>query len=234
MRLRPLLKAAPLLALLLALSGCLVTDKYIARVKIERDGSYRVYAEGTALDVDATRAYRALEAEERAGKLKPEDAKKRREEIDGRLREELVKLKQDKRIQELSAIGGGRVRFSVGGAWRMDRSVLIFSELSEPVSYAIGQDGAIRLRVKDAVPRREAKSLGVTTDGNLSVVVAQGVDVLEHNAQIAPKSPTGSYRWTITGPDDPQPYLKIRLPGSQARETPAEPKKGLVGHGEKS
>jgi len=226
---RPLL----LFALALVLAGCLVPDRYIARVKIERDGAYKVMAEGTAVDVETTRALRALAAEERGGQLKPDDAKKRREEIEGRLREEVAKLKGDKRVQELAAIGGGRVRFSVGGTWRIDRSVLVFSELAEPVAYSIGQDGTIRLRVKDAVPGREAKALGIKTDGNLAVVLAEGIEVLEHNARTAPTSPYGAYRWVVTGPDDPQPYLKIRLPGTEPAETPPAPKKGLVGRKEK-
>lgn len=230
-RLAARLTLLPLLALLLC--GCLVPDHYIGRVKVERDGTYKVFAEGLAVHVESVRALRALEAEQRSGALKPEDAKKRKGEIEGRLKAELETLRKDPRVQGLNSVGEGKVRFTVGGTWTIDRSVLVFSELAQPVAYAIAPDGTIRLRVKDAIPPREAKSLGLKTEGNLSVVLAEGIEVLEHNAQIVPKSPAGAYRWTISGPDDPLPYLKIRLPGTEPAETPPAPKKGLVGHKEK-
>jgi len=231
MRRRPTAGLLALLALALLLCGCLVPDHYIARVKVERDGSYKAFAEGLAVHVESVRALRALAAEQRAGTLKPEDVKKRKGEIEGRLRAELEKLRTDPRVQGLNSVGEGKVRFTVGGSWTINRDVLVFSELAQPVSYAMSPDGSIRLRVKDALPPREGKSLGLACEGTLSVVLAEGIEVLEHNAQIAPKSPGGSYRWTVSGPDDAAPYLKIRLP---VGEVPAAaPKKNLVGHGEK-
>jgi hypothetical protein len=69
---------AALIVLLSAfsLAGCWVPETYIGRIKIERDGSYKLYLEGTAADPDAMRALRSVNAESKSGKLKPEDVEK--------------------------------------------------------------------------------------------------------------------------------------------------------------
>jgi hypothetical protein len=214
----------------LVLGGCVLPERYISRIKIERDGSYKLYVEGTAVHMDTVKALRAAALEEKSGKLKPEDVKKRKDEVEGKLREALAKFKDDKRILAAASIGEGRVRFTLSGVWAMDRDALVFSEREAPISFGVGPDGTIRLRVKDAVPGREVKTFGVKTEGDLSVVLAAGIEVLEHNAQSAPTSPNGAYRWHITEESTAAPYLKIRLPDAAAAAAP--PQKKLVGHGE--
>jgi len=207
---RRLLKtlAACLLALLLA--GCWVPERYIARLKIERDGTYRLTVEGTAVHPETFRAMRPVTAE--AGRLKPEDLKKRQVEVLAPLLKELEQLKSDQRITEANSIGDGRVRFTLDGTWRLDRGVLVSSELLAPLAYSVGPDGTLRLRMKDAVVSREAVTLGLASEGDLSIVLAEGIEVLEHNAQRAPSSPRGAYRWHIETAGSPEPFLRIRLP----------------------
>lgn len=222
---RPALPFAALLAVLcvLLLAGCWVPERYMARVRIEPDGSYTAYAEGTAVHPDAWRAMRRVQAEARSGALKDDALKKAKEEALAPLLKDLEPLRKDKRFDALQSIGDGRVRFSVSGTWKMDRDLLVFSELTTPLAYAVGEDGTLRVRVKDAVHGRGARALGLATEGNLAVTLAEGVEVLEHNAQRVPGSPLGSYRWSIGPGSVEPPYLKLRLPAPPAHEQSAAP-----------
>lgn len=225
---------ALLLALLLPLllGGCWVPERYMARIKVERDGSYKATIEGTAVHPNTWRALKRLDADAKSGKLKPEDLKKAQAEALAPLLKEIEGLKGDKRLEHVSSIGDGRVRFGFSGTWKMDRRLMIASERSTPVDYAVGQDGTLRLRVKDAVETAEARGLGITTEGTVSVALAEGIEVLEHNARKAPSTPHGSYRWDIGPGSTTPPYLKIRLPEAEAAQpqTPAQPQKGLAHH----
>lgn len=223
--------AACLLALLtLPLGGCLVPQHAIGRIKIERDGAYRAFVEGTAVQPEAYRAIRAVEAEASGAKLKPEELKKRQEEAQAPLLKELEEFKKDPRVQEARSTGDGRVRFTLAGSWRLDRGVLVYREMLSPLAYSVAADGTIRLRVKDAVMPREAVALGLAPEFDVSVVLAEGIEVLEHNAQKAPTSPGGAYRWHIDKAGAPVPFLRIRLPEPVASSTAAPTQKALAHH----
>lgn len=201
------------LALAVLLPGCFVPQSYSARIKIERSGAYHASMEGTALYPESWHALRRVNAEAKAGKFKePADLKKAKDEALAPLAKQLEALKADKRIQSVSPIGDGRVRFSVGGTWELDRGLLVLNKLETPISYAVAEDGSVRLRVKDAIHGPGARALGVVTEGSLAITVAEGVEVLEHNAQRTPTTPLGAYRWTIGPGSTEAPYLKLRFP----------------------
>lgn len=211
------------LALSALLAGCFVPQSYIARIKIERNGAYHAYMEGTALHPETWHALRHLNAEAKAGKFKdPAELKKAKVEALAPLAKQLEALKGDKRIQSVSPIGDGRVRFSVGGTWMLDRSLLVLNRLDTPISYVVGEDGSVRLRVKDAIAGPGARALGIVTEGSLAITVAEGVEVLEHNAQRTPTTPLGAYRWTIGPGSTEAPYLKLRFPAAEEGATDAE------------
>jgi len=161
-----------------------------------------------------------VNAEARAGKLKEEQLTLAKAEALAPLTKELEAFRGDKRIQGASSIGDGRVRFSAGGTWIMDRNLLVFNRLDTPISYGVAQDGAVRLKVRAAVPGAEARALGVKTEGSLAVTLAEGIEVLEHNAEKTPTTPRGAYRWSITSGTTVAPYLKLRFPSAEAGETP--------------
>jgi hypothetical protein len=208
---------AALAALAFLLCACWVPEQYMARIQIERDGSYKVYMEGTAVETDAARAVRTAEEAAKAAKGKSEEAKKQPQaDPQEPLRKQIAQLKAQGLLQEANIIGGGRVRFILAGAWRLDRKLLVFNELKEPLAYSVLPDGSVRLYVKDAPPSREAASLGVKTAGELSITLAEGIQVLEHNAQKTPTSPRGAYRWTIGPSSKEAPYLRLRFPADGA------------------
>ena len=204
------------LALAALLAGCFVPQSYSARIKIERDGTYHASMEGTALHPETWHALRRVNAEAKAGKFKePADLKKAKDEAMAPLTKQLEAFKADKRVQTVSPIGDGRVRFSVGGTWVLDRSLLVLNKLETPISYAVAEDGSVRLRVKDAIDGPGARALGVATEGSLAITVAEGVEVLEHNAQRTPTTPQGAYRWSIGPGSTEAPYLKLRFPAAE-------------------
>ncbi|GAB6124704.1 hypothetical protein [Humidesulfovibrio idahonensis] len=224
---------APALILLLSafsLAGCWVPETYIGRIKIERDGSYKLYLEGTAADPDAMHAMRGVAAESKSGKLKPEDVKKRQAEALEPMLKDIAKLKAEGKVETANSIGDGRVRFSLLGKWRMNRDRLISSELGEPLTYAIAQDGTVRVRVKDAAPVHETASLGLHLDGDLSIILAEGIVVLEHNAQTAPKTPNGAYRWHIDGHTAQVPFMRLRFPSGAPEPQSSQAQKKLAHH----
>lgn len=211
------------LALAVLLVGCFVPQSYVARIKIERSGAYHAYMEGTALYPETWHALRRVNAEAKAGKFKePADLKKAKDDALAPLAKQLEALKADKRVQSVSSIGDGRVRFSVGGTWELDRSLLVLNKLETPISYAVAEDGSVRLRVKDAIHGPGARALGVVTEGSLAITVAEGVEVLEHNAQRTPTTPLGAYRWTIGPGSTEAPYLKLRFPEEEQGAASAE------------
>jgi len=221
----PLAALCAALALAALLAGCLVPQSYSARIKIERNGTYHASMEGTALHPETWHALRRVNAEAKAGKFKePADLKKAKDEALAPLAKQLEALKADKRVQTVSPIGDGRVRFSAGGTWELDRSLLVLNKLETPISYAVAEDGSVRLRVKDAVTGPGARALGVKTEGSLAVTLDEGIEVLEHNAEKTPTSPRGAYRWSINSGTTEPPYLKVRFPRVEGQA--AEPAAG--------
>ncbi len=198
---------------LLLLSGCWTAERYVARVRIEPDGSYKYFMEGTAAHDTSLYALRRVEHDIQTGKVKAEDIKKRKAEAEAGLFKDLETISKDPRVQSATAIGEGRIRFTVSGKGSINGGELIYTALNAPLSYARGPKGSLIVRLKDAVVGRNAEPLRLKVDGDVSVIVAEGIEVLEHNAFKAPTVLGGAYRWRVENPGDPVPYLLLRLPG---------------------
>ncbi len=218
-----IIAAALVGALAFALCACWVPERYIARMRIFPDGSYTVVMEGVAVDPDAAYAVRGQAGKQAAGaghESSGGEGKKADDPLAPMLKE-LAGLRARGVVDEYKSLGGGRVRFSLSGKWRIDRSVLVYREVSQPLEYSVLADGSVRVRVKDAVQSRRADALGIKTDGDLSIVVDPRVQVLASNAQRKPSTPTGSYYWSI-GPTMRQPpYLLLRFPPPGGARTDA-------------
>ena len=227
-------RAGLLCALCLALCGCWAAKSYSVQVKIDKAGGYRFFAEGLAAHLPTLYALRKFELEvkgappekgaakeakgghggEKGGAMKPEDIKKRKDEILGKFRVELDTALKEPRIklQYLTDAGDGLARFALSYAGTLSGPELIRSELMVPLSYSRHADGSITFRVKDVVPSLNAKSLNVTPEGDVSVFLAEGIEVLETNAMRKPSSPSGAYRWRLESAYPQIPYMTIRLP----------------------
>lgn len=217
-------RALPLLALvlLLLLQGCWTLERYTARVRIEADGGYKYFLDGTAVHMETVYALRRADYEAKTGKAKagdakagahkPEDAKKANVAPETSLSKDLALARKDPRVQDLTSLGGGRVGFVVSGKGSIAGGEIIFQGREMPLSYSQGPAGALNVRLKDAVVGRNASALGIKVSGDVFITLAEGIQVLEHNAERTPTVPGGSYRWHIGNPDDAAPHLLIRLP----------------------
>jgi hypothetical protein len=224
------LRRLPLLALALLallLQGCWTLDHYIARVRIEADGSYKYYAEGVAVHsatafamrnaayqakTDKAPAGGAKAGEPKPDAHKPEGASQVKAVPDVGLSKDLALARKDPRVQDLVDIGGGRVRFVLSGKANINGGEIIYMEREKPLSYAQGPNGTLSVRLKDAVVGRNAEALGLKPVGDVTITLAEGIQVLEHNADRTPTGPGGSYRWHIEKPGQPAPHLVLRLP----------------------
>ncbi|OGR36977.1 MAG: hypothetical protein A2051_06000 [Desulfovibrionales bacterium GWA2_65_9] len=213
---RALPRRLPLLALVLLLplflQGCWTLEHYSARVRIEADGSYKYSIEGSAVHTATVFALRRAEYDARTGKSKPEDVKKMKGDAEAKLSKDLEMLSKDPRVASITSTGGGRVRFMASGKGSIAGGEIIFQERDAPLSYAQAPGGSLSVRVKDAVVGRNAETLGIKVEGDVTVTLAEGIQVLEHNAMKTPTVPGGAYRWHIESPAGPAPHLVIRLP----------------------
>ncbi|MBU1228634.1 MAG: hypothetical protein KKA55_14640 [Proteobacteria bacterium] len=206
----------PLLLLVLLLplfmQGCWTLEHYVARVRIEADGSYRYFLEGTAVHTATRYALRRVEYDVKTGKAKGDEIKKLTEEAEAGLVSDLDAVRKDTRVQGVTSIGDGRVRFMASGKGSTAGGELVYSERFAPLAYARGPEGSLSLRLKDAVVGRDAEPLGIKVEGDVSVTLAPGIRVLENNAEKAPTVPGGAYRWRVESPAEPAPHLVIVLP----------------------
>lgn len=221
-----LARRLPLLALVLLvpliLQGCWTLENFVARVRIEADGSYKYFLEGTAVHTATVFGLRRAGYEAKtdkanagaakAGASKPEDAKKAKDQPETSLSKDLALVRKDPRVQDIVDIGGGRIRFVLSGKASINGGEIYFMEREVPLSYAQGPNGTLSLRLKDAVVGRNAEALGIKVVGDVSITLAEGIQVLEHNAWKTPTVPGGAYRWHIETLADPAPHLVIRLP----------------------
>ncbi|MBU1042088.1 MAG: hypothetical protein KKF77_13400 [Proteobacteria bacterium] len=215
---------APLLALalLLLLQGCWTLERYTVRVRIEADGSYKYFIDGTAVHTETMyaqrrAAYEAKAAKPKAGEAKadahkPEAAKPAGEAPEAGLAKDLALARKDPRVQDIKPLGGGRVGFVVVGKGSIAGGEIVFQEREKPLSYAQAPGGALSVRLRGAVVSRNAQPLGLKVSGDVFITLAEGIQVLEHNAEHTPTVPGGSYRWHIENLKDPAPHLVIRLP----------------------
>lgn len=213
---RALPRRLPLLALVLLLSlflqGCWTLERYAVRVRIEADGSYKYVIEGTAAHTATVFALRRADYEARTGKAKAEDVKKMKDAAEAGLARDLDITRKDPRVQSITPIGVGRVRFMASGKGSIAGGEIIFRERDTPLTYARGPEGSLSIRLKDAVVGRNAEVLGLKVEGDVSITLAEGIQVLEHDAEKAPTVPGGAYRWRVDSPAEPAPHLVIRLP----------------------
>lgn len=207
---------APLLALLMLLpllvQGCWTAETYLARVRIEADGSYKYFLEGTAVHTATLFALRRVEFDAKAGKIKGDDIKKLKADAGAGLAKDLEAARKDPRVQSATPIGEGRVRFMASGKGSIAGGELIFSERTVPLAHAAGPEGSLSVRLKDAVVGRDAEPLKLKVAGDVSIILAEGIQVLQHNAHKTPTVPGGAYRWRVESPGEPAPHLVIRLP----------------------
>lgn len=203
---------AAVLLLPLVLQGCWTLETYVARIRIEPDGSYKYFLEGTAVHTATAHALRRVAYDLQTGKAKAEDAQTLKAGAEAGLQKALDEARKDPRVQEIKPIGDGRVRFVAAGRGSIAGGELIYSARTAPFAYARGAEGTLSVRLKEAVVGRDAEAQKLKVEGDVSVILAPGITVLEHNAEKTPSAPGGAYHWRVENPGQPAPHLVLRLP----------------------
>jgi murein DD-endopeptidase MepM/ murein hydrolase activator NlpD len=189
------------------LAGCWLPEDFAAEVVVNRDGSYTFKYDGTLTFA------MALAAATEHGLTERDEA-------------ELAKggeeLRRSPGFKSVDYQGKGRYKVLVETIgipgepyWFLSRDYKIFAVETRP-------DGTIRISAarfsQDDI--KKFKSIGARVNGTLSVSVAKGMTVVEHNAQAQPTvfGLFGSYKWNITTVDA-DPYIVVR-PSPDVQGTP--------------
>ena len=184
------------------LSGCLVPEKFTAKVDVKSDGAYSFSYSGTA--VNALVSAQLVQG----GKLSDKD----RQALDA----EAERMRSSKEIRKAVHKGNGRYELEI------EQEKAAGKPLSVMDSFWIRTDKAgvmtissIEIKEKD---KREFSRLGLTINGTLEVRVPKDVEVISHNATSTPTWGFGAYTWKI-GRIDERPMMKLKFKNLAAEAT---------------
>lgn len=191
---KKILQNAFFAACALALFGCLVPEKFTAKVNLKPDGSYSFSYSGTAVN--------ALVAAQIAqgGALSEKDLKI--------LDADAEKLKKNGEIHKAVHKGNGRYELEIKQEKLAGQPLTVMGTFSVRTDKAgVMTISSIELKDKD---KREWTRLGLTINGTLEVHVPKDAEVLSHNATSTPTLGFGAYSWNI-GRIDEQPMMKLKF-----------------------
>ena len=184
--------------LLLALAGCWIPENFDTRIAINKDGSY-------TFTYDGTLTYGPALAAAQQGGLSAKD--------EAEFQKEGETLRREPGFKKVDYQGKGRykVLFEKTGN-RGERFYFLSEELK---FFAILPQADRTVTVTAVRPSREdmaqLNSIGAKIEGTLSVSVANGVQVVRHNAESEPMffGLFGAYKWQIKSPSaDPVIVVK--------------------------
>lgn len=184
------------LLLAAATSACLIPEEFSATVTIEEDGAYSFAFNGTAVDLISLTV--ASEGESPPGH-------------DASLEELAEEIAQEPGFESVEYVGNGRFELS----YQVENSTgssMTFIE-GTPYFRISSRDGLFEVGTVDAREQElnQLRQIGATIDGQLSVKVPRGMEVIEHNADRTPRffGLFGDYEWDIQS-FDTTPLIRIR------------------------
>ena len=184
--------------LLLALGGCWIPENFDAKITINKDGSY-------SFTYDGTLTFGLALAAAQQGSLSAKD--------EAEFQKEAERLRREPGFKKVDYQGKGRFKVLVekaGGRgepfYFVSREMKIFAVLPQPDRTVMVT--AIRPSQEDI---KQLNSIGAKIEGTLSVSIANGVQVVKHNADSEPTffGLFGAYKWQIKSPNaDPMIIVK--------------------------
>lgn len=178
-----------------ALTGCLIPEKFDASVTMNPDGSYRYQYDGSAYH------FAALQARAKSQKLSDKD--------EATLTADAGKLAQQEGVKKLRYLGEGKhdvlLDQQIKPGQKPRLLPLINVSKSPDGTFSISGPGFKEKELGDL------KRVGVKVDGTLSVYLPKGSKVLAHNADSTPGFFSSAYKWKIGGLDA-KPSLTVQLP----------------------
>ncbi len=186
--------AAACLAVPLLLSGCLIPEKFQAKVRFADDGSYVFSYAGSV--VSAVAAMQIA----KAGKLNAKEEAAL--QLDGE------KLKNNPDVRSVAYKGNARFDLSMDGSHPKGEAYSALKILSVKTD----KDGVTTVSSAAVTPRDQKglDELRIKMDGVLEVRLPSNAKVLTHNASTTPGMLGGAYAWKI-GDVKQRPSISFRL-----------------------
>lgn len=177
------------------LSGCLVPERFSAKVEVEPDASYTFSYAGTAIHALAAAQLK------KTGSLSEKDQNGLKAEAD--------KLSKSPDVLRATYKGNGRYELEIESKKKAGQPL----HLLNIFSVRTDKDGVMTLsssELKDK-DKRELEELGITIDGTMYVRLPKNAEVISHNATSTPTfGMFGTYSWKIGGIDQ-RPMMKVRF-----------------------
>jgi hypothetical protein len=106
-------------------------------------------------------------------------------------------MKNEPEVKKIIHKGNGRYDIEVEGKKRLRHSAQYHFGLLSVKTSSEGVTSIETVQVDDKLVR-ELNSVGVSMHGTFEVRLPKNAEVLSHNASSAPKSPGGTYLWSIS------------------------------------
>ena len=178
------------------LSGCLIPERFTAKIDIQPDASLSYEFDGTAIDPMAVMKMQQI------GMLSEKEQQS--------LANEAQKLRQDPDVKKAVYAGKARYQLEIEGQRKAGEPL----KLLDMFSVQTGQDGVMTISAQPLKRKEKADlaQMGIFVNGSLQVNVPSGAEVLSHNASSAPANARsgGSYVWRL-GDAGLRPELKLRF-----------------------
>lgn len=183
-----------LAATTLFMLGCLVPEKFDAKVTVNPDASYTFKYAGTVAHALARMTVKE------SGALSEKDEKDFTDEAD--------KMREEPGMISVSHLGGGRYKL----AYEISRKAGEGMEFLEAFNVYTEGDGVMTIAAIELTSKnkRELQELGIAVQGVLTVDLPSGAEVLSHNADSTPILGFGSYSWKIGGIAE-RPVMKLKI-----------------------
>jgi hypothetical protein len=188
--------ATTLLLCVAMLTGCLVPERFSAKVEVQPDASYTFKYAGTVVHALAAAQIK------KSGPLSEKDQNGLKLEAD--------KLSKQPDVKRATYKGDARYDLEVESKKKAGEKLRMF----DIFTVSTDKDGVMTIastEIKEK-ERRELEQLGITIDGTLEVSLPKNAEVISQNATSTPSfmGMFGTYSWKI-GRIDQQPLLKMRL-----------------------
>lgn len=176
--------AAVAAVLMMSLSGCFFPEDFDVTIKVKRDGGYTFRYDGNLVFV------MALSAIEDGTFTKEDEASLKKQEKD---------MLESPGVKKVKYIGNARYKVSMEQSGKAGEDYYFISKEMSYFSIKGRDDGTLEIK---AFKLSEEQIEGVKTsdydiEGKLSVSVAKGLKVIEHNAGSVSSR---VYRWKIKNP----------------------------------
>lgn len=182
------------LACVILLTGCLVPERFSARVSVQPNGSYTFRYSGTAVHALAAAQIK------KAGTLSEKDQSD--------LKSEAEKLSKNPDVRKATYKGDGRYELELESSRKPGQPL----HMLDIFSVRTEKDGVMTIASRDIKEKdkHELEQLGITVNGTLEVTLPKNAEIISHNATSTPTLGFGSYSWRI-GRFDQRPIMKIRV-----------------------